>query len=206
VKFKTKAKVAGGVFMVAMAGKGGAFGPAGHAATHAGGQATNAITTATRPAPSGPLNSSVLTADQNAFANELAARTGLNVYVVGGELLAEESGSNAAGREREYSQVWKVTGNQDWGNVGYTDSGFIATQAYAWWHGPAVAADYTAAWMKGTWGDPPFGYAASSIRDILTAAGHSVPYQIGAYMASGWASGGYGGLATDVQEVENGQR
>src|SRR5690348_1007941 len=56
-----------------------------------------------------------LTAGQQQFASRLAERTGLDPGVISAWLLAEESGDAAKSRQ--------TANNNDWLNIGYTDSG-----------------------------------------------------------------------------------
>jgi len=124
---------------------------------------------------------SVLTPAQEVFAKRLAKNTGLNVNVIRGWTLAEESSGAAQQRVRQ--------GNHNWLNIGYFDSG-----AAKWAKGggpfsnPVAAADATTQFLKGQrWG------ASSGIQGILKYAGQSPQAQIGAISKSGWASSGYGG-------------
>ena len=56
----------------------------------------------------------MLTSGQQQFAATLSSETGLNPGVVTSWLLAEESGGAAQSRQ--------AAGNNDWLNIGYTDS------------------------------------------------------------------------------------
>jgi hypothetical protein len=76
-----------------------------------------------------------LTDGQARFATRLAAQTGLSPQVIAAWLLAEESGGAAQSREQ--------AGNNDWLNIGYTDSGTFGA-ADSIWATPESAADATA--------------------------------------------------------------
>jgi hypothetical protein len=133
-----------------------------------------------------------LTSGQATFADELSAKTGLSAAVIAAWLLAEESGSAAAFRQS--------AGNNDWLNIGYTDTATLGA-ANSVWNDPTSAADATAQWLAGTWSDPGFGSASSGIRSILATAGQSAAAQIAAIQHSGWASSGYPDLPSIYSEV-----
>src|SRR5947199_4268285 len=65
-----------------------------------------------------------LTSGQAEFATRLAAQTGLDPGVISAWLLAEESGSAATSRESAH--------NNDWLNIGYTDSGTFGSADSIW--------------------------------------------------------------------------
>lgn len=125
---------------------------------------------------SGPKIAGPLTHGQKVFAKRVAAKTALSPRVVAAQALAEESGSAAAQREAE--------GNQNWLNIGMTDSGPISlTQDRAWSH-PKSAADATVAFLKGK----KYG-ASPGIQAILPESkGKSDKGQIAAIAHSGWAT------------------
>jgi hypothetical protein len=122
----------------------------------------------------------------------LAANTGLDPGVVSSWLLAEESGSAATSRQS--------AGNNDWLNIGYTDSGTYGA-ADPVWSNPITAADATAGWLKGQNTIPGYGTASSGIQAILATAGQAPPAQIAALQSSGWASSGYPSLPSLYQQV-----
>jgi len=134
----------------------------------------------------------LLNSDQQAFANELVKQTGLNQQVVEAWVLAEESGSAAQGRSAEH--------NNDWLNIGYTDSATYGAKNDVW-NDPKTAADATAAWIKGQWDDPGFGKSAPSIQHIMDTVGQSPDAQISAIQNSGWASSHYPNLKQDYDMV-----
>ena len=138
-----------------------------------------------------PVPGGSLVADQQQFG-PLAADTGLNPGVVAAWELAEESGSAAAKPPGP--------GNNDWLNIGYTDSGTYGA-GDGIWASPASAADATAAWMKGADAIPGYGTASSGVRAIAATAGQSPSAQIAAIQNSGWASSGYPDLASLYQQV-----
>jgi hypothetical protein len=136
--------------------------------------------------------SAQLTAAQQTFASRLAADTGLDAGVISAWLLAEESGGAAQARQ--------AAGNNDWLNIGYTDSGtFGSTDAI--WSDPTTAADATAGWLKGQGTIPGYGTASSGIQAILATAGQPPATQIAALQSSGWASSGYPTLPALYQSV-----
>lgn len=139
-----------------------------------------------------PAASSMLTTDQQQFASRLAADTGLDPGVVSAWLLAEESGNAAVSRQ--------TANNNDWLNIGYTDSGTFGSSDSIW-SDPTAAADATAGWLKGQNAIPGYGTASSGIQAILSTAGQSPAAQISALQGSGWASGGYADLPSLYQQV-----
>ena len=145
---------------------------------------------ATTTLPTGAT--SQLTTAQQQFATRLAADTGLNAGVVSAWLLAEESGSAAQSRES--------AGNNDWLNIGYTDSGTYGASATVW-SDPTAAADATAGWLKGQNTIPGYGTASAGIQAILGTAGQTPEAQISALQTSGWASSGYPSLPSLYQQV-----
>ncbi|HWD69145.1 MAG TPA: hypothetical protein VG293_03060, partial [Solirubrobacteraceae bacterium] len=93
-----------------------------------------------------------LTSSQQQFASTLSADTGLNPNVVSAWLLAEESGGAAQSRQ--------AANNNDWLNIGYTDSATFGSSD-AVWSDPTAAANATAAWLKGQDSIPGYGTASS---------------------------------------------
>jgi hypothetical protein len=126
-----------------------------------------------------------MTTGQQAFASRLAADTGLDPSVIGAWVLAEENGSAAASRQSQ--------NNNDWLNIGYTDSGTYGSSDSIW-SDPSTAADATAGWLKGQNTIPGYGKASGGIQAILSAAGQAPQAQISAIQNSGWASSGYPSL------------
>jgi hypothetical protein len=135
---------------------------------------------------------SMLTSDQQQFASRLAADTGLDPGVVSAWLLAEESGGAAQSRQAQ--------NNNDWLNIGYTDSATYGS-GDSIWSDPTTAADATAGWLKGQNTIPGYGTASSGIQGILSTAGSSPAAQIAALQNSGWASSGYPDLPSLYQQV-----
>jgi hypothetical protein len=140
------------------------------------------------PAQAGTM----LTSAQQTFASRLASDTGLDSGVVSAWLLAEESGGAAVSRQ--------AANNNDWLNIGYTDSGTYGSSDNIW-ADPSAAADATAGWLKGQNTIPGYGTASSGIQAILSTAGQSPEAQISALQNSGWASSGYPSLASLYQQV-----
>jgi hypothetical protein len=136
--------------------------------------------------------SSMLTSDQQQFASRLAADTGLDPSVVSAWLLAEESGGAAQSRQAQ--------NNNDWLNIGYTDSATYGSSDSIW-SNPVTAADATAGWLQGQNTIPGYGTASSGIQGILSTAGQSPAAQISALQNSGWASSGYPDLPSLYQQV-----
>jgi hypothetical protein len=133
-----------------------------------------------------------LTSSQQQFASTLSADTGLNPNVVSSWLLAEESGGAAQSRQ--------AAGNNDWLNIGYTDSGTYGSGDSVW-SDPTAAANATAAWLKGQDSIPGYGTASSGIQSILSTVGQTPAAQIQAIQGSGWSSGGYPSLDALYQQV-----
>ncbi|HEY1511261.1 MAG TPA: hypothetical protein VGF93_19795 [Solirubrobacteraceae bacterium] len=126
-----------------------------------------------------------MTTGQQAFASRLAADTGLDPSVIGAWVLAEENGSAATSRQGQ--------NNNDWLNIGYTDSGTYGSSDSIW-SDPTGAADATAGWLKGQNTIPGYGKASGGIQAILSTAGQAPQAQISAIQQSGWASSGYPSL------------
>jgi hypothetical protein len=154
------------------------------------GAAADVPTTGGAALPAGAQ--SQLTSAQQQFASRLAAQTGLDPSVVSAWLLAEESGGAAQSRQ--------AGGNNDWLNIGYTDSGTYGS-ADSIWSNPITAADATAGWLKGQNTIPGYGTASSGIQGILGTAGQPASVQISALQNSGWASSGYPSLPSLYQQV-----
>jgi phosphate-selective porin len=133
-----------------------------------------------------------LTSDQQQFASRLAAQTGLDPSVISAWLLAEESGGAAQSRQAQ--------NNNDWLNIGYTDSATYGSSDSIW-SNPITAADATAGWLKGQNTIPGYGTASSGIQAILGTAGQPASVQISALQNSGWASSGYPSLPSLYQQV-----
>ncbi len=139
-----------------------------------------------------PGAQSQLTSAQQQFASRLAAETGLDPSVVSAWLLAEESGGAAQSRQAQ--------NNNDWLNIGYTDSGTYGSGDSVW-SNPITAANATAGWLKGQNTIPGYGTASSGIQAILSTAGQPASVQIAALQNSGWASSGYPSLPSLYQQV-----
>ena len=149
--------------------------------TAAAAGSTAATGTGSLPANAGTM----LTSSQQTFASRLAADTGLDSGVVSAWLLAEESGGAAVSRQ--------ASNNNDWLNIGYTDSGTYGSSDSIW-SDPTAAADATAGWLKGQNTIPGYGTASGGIQAILSTAGQTPQAQIAAIQNSGWASSGYPSL------------
>ncbi|HWD76831.1 MAG TPA: hypothetical protein VG371_16970 [Solirubrobacteraceae bacterium] len=149
---------------------------------------TTASGTAGLPASAGTM----LTSAQQRFASRLATDTGLDPGVVSAWLLAEESGGAAVSRQS--------ANNNDWLNIGYTDSGTYGSSDSVW-SDPTTAADATAGWLRGQTTIPGYGTASSGVQSILSTAGQPASVQISALQNSGWASSGYPDLPALYQQV-----
>jgi hypothetical protein len=136
--------------------------------------------------------SAQLTSGQQQFASTLSAETGLNPNVVSAWLLAEESGGAAQSRQS--------ANNNDWLNIGYTDSATYGASDSVW-SDPTSAANATAAWLKGQNSIAGYGTASSGIQSILSSVGQTPAAQIQALQSSGWSSGGYPSLGTLYDQV-----
>ncbi len=134
----------------------------------------------------------MLTSNQQQFASRLAADTGLDPGVISAWLLAEESGGAAQSRDSQ--------NNNDWLNIGYTDSATYGSSDSIW-SNPTTAADATAGWLKGQNTIPGYGTASSGIQAILGTVGQPASTQISALQNSGWASSGYPDLPSLYQQV-----
>jgi hypothetical protein len=113
--------------------------------------------------------------NRQVFEAELARQTGLDPAVIHAWVSAE------SGNER-YGTA-PAGSNQNWLNIGFFDSGpgkLAYSQAFA---DPKTAADYTARFMRGSWGG-----ASPGIRSILNTVGQSAQHQIAAIGSSGWAT------------------
>jgi len=133
-----------------------------------------------------------LTSGQQQFASRLSEETGLDQQVIGAWLLAEESGLAAQSRQ--------AANNNDWLNIGYTDSGTYGSTD-SLWSSPVTAAEATAGWLKGQNTIAGYGTASSGIQAILNAVGQPAQTQIAAIQQSGWASSGYPDLPTLYRQV-----
>jgi hypothetical protein len=149
---------------------------------------TTASGTAGLPASAGTM----LTSAQQQFASRLATDTGLDPGVVSAWLLAEESGGAAVSRQS--------ANNNDWLNIGYTDSGTYGSSDSVW-SDPTIAADATAGWLRGQSTIPGYGTASTGVQSILSTAGQPASVQISALQNSGWASSGYPDLPALYQQV-----
>ena len=175
---------------VASAGSAGSSFAAALAQAQQTGAAADVSSTGGATLPAGAQTQ--LTSDQQQFASRLAAQTGLDPSVVSAWLLAEESGGAAQSRQSQ--------NNNDWLNIGYTDSGTYGS-ADSVWSNPITAADATAGWLKGQNTIPGYGTASSGIQGILSTAGQPASVQIAALQHSGWASSGYPSLPSLYQQV-----
>lgn len=136
--------------------------------------------------------STLLTSSQQQFASTLSADTGLNPSVVSAWVLSEESGSAAQTRE--------AAGNNDWLNIGYTDSATYGA-ADPIWSDPVAAANATAQWLQGQSSVAGYGTASAGVQSILASVGQTPAVQIAAIQNSGWASGGYPNLDSTYAQV-----
>jgi uncharacterized protein YukE len=133
-----------------------------------------------------------LTTMQQQFVLRLAADTGLDPIVVAAWVQNEMNGPYAAERQN--------ANNNDWLNVGYTDSGTFGA-GDAIWSNPLAAADATAMWLKGQNSVRGYLPATPRIRAILATAGGSPQTQISAIQGSGWASSGEPNLLSTYERM-----
>jgi len=158
---------------------------------------TTAAATSSAPATASPVTltpaaTSQLTTDQQQFVARLAQDTGLDPQVVSAWVLAEESGSAATARQG--------ASNNDWLNIGYTDSATYGADDSVW-SDPITAADATAGWLAGQDTVPGYGTASAGVQSILGTAGQPAATQIAAIQGSGWASSGYPDLPALYAQV-----
>src|SRR5438874_10948356 len=121
----------------------------------AGATTGTAATTGTTPTGGtamSPTAAGLLTSDQQQFGARLAADAGLNPQGIAAWMLAEESSGAANSRQ--------AANNNDWLNIGYTDSGTFGSSDSIW-SNPVAAADATAGWIKGQDTIPGYGHAAA---------------------------------------------
>jgi hypothetical protein len=149
---------------------------------------TAGLSTQAQPASTGVP----LTSGQQQFASRLSEETGLDPQVISSWLLAEESGGAAQSRQQ--------ANNNDWLNIGYTDSATYGSDDSVW-SNPVTAAEATAGWLQGQDTIPGYGTASSGVQAILNTAGQPAGAQIAAIQGSGWASSGYPDLPALYQQV-----
>jgi hypothetical protein len=116
----------------------------------------------------------------------------MSPQVIGAWLLAEESGGAATARQS--------AGNNDWLNIGYTDSATYGA-ADSVWSDPTTAANATAGWLQGQNTIPGYGTASAGVQAILATAGQAPAAQVSAIQQSGWASSGYPDLPSLYSEI-----
>ena len=151
-------------------------------------------TAATLTAPSGPVNGAYLVSDQQQFGNRFAADTGLD------QLRCDHRMAVVRGIRWRCGQPAGRRVNNDWLNIGYTDSGTYGS-GDGIWGSPTSAADATAGWIEGHDTIPGYGTASSGIRAIAGTAGQGAAVQIAAIQGSGWASSGYPGMDSLYRQV-----
>ena len=100
---------------------------------------------------------------------------------------------------RRRRQSRQAAGNNDWLNIGYTDSATYGASDSVW-SDPTSAANATAEWLKGQDSIPGYGTASSGIQGILGSVGQTPTAQIQAIQDSGWSSGGYPSLPELYQQ------
>jgi hypothetical protein len=136
---------------------------------------------------------SQFTQGQITFVEQLAKNTRLDPGVIAAWVYQEENGQAALNRQ--------AANNNDWLNVGYTDTATLGAGNQVW-SSPTSAANATSNWIAGTWNDPGFGVAAPTIQAILRTAGQSPQAQIQAIQISGWASSRYPNFAQIYGELD----
>jgi hypothetical protein len=135
-----------------------------------------------------------LSPQEQQFVAYMAADTGLDPQVLAAWVRNEE-GSRT-------SPLGHADNN--WLNVGWTNSGPVSGTGLAAWATPKSAAQLTAQWMAGTGAmAKAWGPATSGIRGILGTAGQGAAAQMAAITGSGWASGGESLLHTLFAQSAN---
>lgn len=125
-----------------------------------------------------------LNPDQQEWARAFAKELGVSLDFAAAEALRE--GGNG------------TPGDNNWANIGWTDSGPVGVTKAPEWRDPTTAGKTTAKWIKGEWGDQYDYNPAEGILEIgrLAESGAS-EQEIGRQWAnSGWASAGAGPLDT----------
>ena len=121
---------------------------------------------------------------QQEWARAFAKELGVSLQFAAAEALRE--GGNG------------TPGDNNWANIGWTDSGPAAVTKAPEWRDPTTAGKTTAKWIKGEWGDQYDYNPSEGILEIgrLAKSGAS-EQEIGRQWArSGWASAGAGPLDT----------
>lgn len=125
-----------------------------------------------------------LNPDQQKWARAFSKELGVSLDFAAAEALRE--GGNG------------TPGDNNWANIGWTDSGPVGVTKAPEWRDPTTAGKTTAKWIKGEWGDQYDYNPAEGILEIgrLAKSGAS-ERAIGRQWAnSGWASAGAGPLDT----------
>lgn len=132
-----------------------------------------------------------LTPEQKEFAASFARASGLSPRVAAAAVLRE--GGNG------------TPGDNNWLNIGWTDSGPTEITRDPAWRDPKSAGEAAGKWIRGEWGDQ-YGYtAAPSIQEIPRQKGDAA--QMRAWANSGWASSGaspadtYGQVSASTRDV-----
>jgi len=142
-----------------------------------------------------PAQKALMTSGQIEFAGEFRKDTDLNPDVIEAWLLAEQSGP----KDGPSSQR-QAANNDNWLDIGYTDTANLGTSD-SFWTNPVTAADKSAEWLNGTYAVPGFGPAAPTLQSALREAGSDPDHEISELQQSGWASSGYPLLMTDYKKV-----
>ena len=125
-----------------------------------------------------------MTPEQNTFIASFARESGLSPQLAAAAVLRE--GGNG------------TPGDNNWLNIGWTDSGPVEITRAPEWRDPAAAGKATAQWLRGEFGDK-YGYVASDgIQNIgRVAASGGSDQEVGqAWANSKWASSGASPLDT----------
>ena len=115
------------------------------------------------------VSSHLLTDGQAEFAAKLAQLTGLSPRVIASWELAEESGQYAQGREAQHDFNWL--------NIAWYDSGRGGLSYNAAFGNPVTAAEQTAKFLKGTWGEQVTASARSCRRRAVPQPSRSLRSQ-----------------------------
>ena len=151
-----------------------------------------AVTASPQAGGVAPAASPLLTSSQQQFAARLGADTGLDPGVVDAWVLAEESSGAATARQS--------ANNNDWLNIGYTDSATYGASDSVWGD-PVTAADATAGWLSGKNTIPGTERRAAECRRSCRRLVRRRRAQISAIQSSGWASSGYPDLPALYQQI-----
>ena len=143
------------------------------------------------------LESSDFTSNQITFIKVLAGATGLNAGVVAAWALCEMSAGAA--------EQFQASNYNDWLNIGWEGPGSEnrAKISYdAAWNDPTTAAQKTAAWMEGKWGQQYSYVASAQQQTIIASASAPAATQIRTLQTSQWSGSGYPSLPGYFEQLD----